>query len=334
MKTASSRSFRKLIADNVLYICLLMIIVIIAAIAPSFLSLGVLTDILTQSAPRIVLAMGLLVVIISCGIDMTVGRLAGLTAIISGSLAQTAAYNLKFWPGLPEFPIWVPILAAMLAGLLVGCITGTIVSRLKVPAFLATLGMQMIIYGISLLLINKKPNHSQPLAGYRTVFSDFGTGTVAGISYLAIIAIAVMILTHIMLTKTTLGKNIFAIGGNREAAVVSGINVHRIEIFTYALCGFLAGLAGVMLAARTGSATPSYGEGYELDAIASCIIGGASFTGGIGSVPGAFLGVIIFNVINYGLTFIGLSSYFQYIVKGLIIVFAVALDMRKYARNS
>ena len=275
-----------------------------------------------------------MVVIISCGIDMTVGRLAGLCAIISGTLAQTATYNLKFWPGLPELPIWVPIAAAMGVGLLVGCITGMIVSRLSVPAFLATLGMQMIIYGASLLLINKKPNHSQPLAGYVNSFTAFGTGSIGGISYLAIIAIAVMVLIHIMLTKTTLGKNIFAIGGNREAAIVTGINVHRIEIFTYALCGLLAGLAGVMLAARTGSGTPTYGEGYELDAIASCIIGGASFTGGIGSVPGAFLGVIIFNVINYGLTFIGLSSYFQYIVKGLIIVFAVALDMRKYARRA
>ncbi len=334
MKTTNRAGLRRLMMDNVLYGCLLLMIVLIAIIAPNFLSLGVLTDILTQSAPRIVLAMGLLVVIISCGIDMTVGRLAGLCAIISGSLAQSIAYNLKFWPGLPEFPIWVPILVAISAGLAVGSITGLIVSKLKVPAFLATLGMQMIIYGAALVLINKKPNHSQPLAGYIDSFYRFGTGSVGGISYLAIIAIVVMVLIHIMLTRTTLGKNIFAIGGNREAAIVSGINVHKIEIFTYALCGFLAGLAGVMLAARTGSATPSYGEGYELDAIASCIIGGASFTGGIGSVPGAFLGVIIFNVINYGLTFIGLSSYFQYIVKGMIIVFAVALDMRKYAHNS
>ncbi len=334
MENGKKLDFRSLITDNVLYICLISLIVVIAVISPSFLSLGVVTDILTQSAPRIVLAMGLLVVIISCGIDMTVGRLAGLSAIVSGSLAQSMTYNLKFWPGLPEFPILVPIIMAMLVGLAVGCITGIIVSKLSVPAFLATLGMQMVIYGTSLILINKKPNHSQPLAGYLDAFNRFGTGTIGGISYLAIIAIAVMILIHIMLTKTTLGKNIFAIGGNREAALVSGINVRRIEIFTYALCGLLAGLAGVMLAARTGSATPSYGEGYELDAIASCIIGGASFTGGIGSVPGAFLGVIIFNVINYGLTFIGLSSYYQYVVKGLIIVFAVALDMRKYARKA
>lgn len=323
----------KLFTNNVLYICLFAMIVVIAVISPSFLSLGVLSDILTQSAPKTVLAMGLLVVIISSGIDMTVGRLAGLCAVISGTLAQEAAYSLKFWQGLPQLPFWVPILAAMAAGLLIGCVTGIVISKFRVPAFLATLGMQMILYGGTLLLINKKPNHSQPLAGYEANFIRFGTGAVGRLSYLVILSLAVMVLVHLLLTRTTLGKNIFAVGGNREAARVSGINVRKVEIFTYALSGTLAGLAGAMLAARTGSATPSYGEGYELDAIASCIIGGASFSGGIGSVPGAFLGVIIFNVINYGLTFIGLSSFWQYIVKGLIIVFAVALDMRKYSRD-
>jgi methyl-galactoside transport system permease protein len=165
MRTANRLNIRRLLTDNVLYICLIAMIAIIATIAPSFLSLGVLTDILTQSAPRVVLAMGLLVVIISCGIDMTVGRLAGLCAVVSGTLAQSATYNLKFWPGLPEMPIWVPIIAAMLVGLLVGCITGMVISRLSVPAFLATLGMQMVIYGFSLVLINKKPNHVNRGAG-------------------------------------------------------------------------------------------------------------------------------------------------------------------------
>ena len=127
---------------------------------------------------------------------------------------------------------------------------------------------------------------------------------------------------------TTLGKNIYATGGNREAAKVAGINVFKIDMFVYILSGALAALAGCMLAARTGSANATYAEGYEMDAIASCIIGGASFTGGIGNVPGAFLGVIIFSVISYGLTFVGLSSYWQNIAKGLIIIVAVALDMR------
>lgn len=154
-----------------------------------------------------------------------------------------------------------------------------------------------------------------------------------GINYLVIVAFVVMIAVYIILNMTTLGKNIYATGGNREAAKVAGINVFKIDMFVYILSGALAALAGCMLAARTGSANATYAEGYEMDAIASCIIGGASFTGGIGNVPGAFLGVIIFSVISYGLTFVGLSSYWQNIAKGLIIIVAVALDMRKYGSD-
>lgn len=320
--------------DKILYICLVLMIIIIAIISPSFISLRVLSDVLIQSAPKVLLAMGMLVVIIAGGMDMTVGRLAGLGAVVAGTFAQTYDYYLKFWPNLPELPIIVPMLVSIAVGLVSGAITGFVISKLHVPAFLAGLGLQLIIYGGNLLFLKKAPNNSQPLAGYKQSFTKFGTGSVIGINYLVLVAIAVMIFTYILLNKTTLGKNIYATGGNREAAKVSGINVFHVDMFVYLLSGALAAFAGCMMAARTGSATAVYAEGYEMDAIASCIIGGASFAGGIGNVPGTFLGVIIFSVINYGLTFIGLSSYWQYIVKGLIIIVAVALDMRKYASKS
>ena len=267
-----SKNMSKILMDNILYICLLLMIVIIAIISPSFISVRVLSDVLTQSAPKMLLAVGMLVVIIAGGMDMTVGRLAGL-------------------------------------------------------------GLQLIIYGGNLLFMKKAPNNSQPLAGFKESFTKFGTGSVAGVNYLIIVAFVVMIAVYIILNMTTLGKNIYATGGNREAAKVAGINVFKIDMFVYILSGALAALAGCMLAARTGSANATYAEGYEMDAIASCIIGGASFTGGIGNVPGAFLGVIIFSVISYGLTFVGLSSYWQNIAKGLIIIVAVALDMRKYGSD-
>lgn len=320
--------------DNMLYICLILMIVIIAIISPSFISLRVFSDVLIQSAPKVLLAMGMLVVIIAGGMDMTVGRLAGLGAVVAGTFAQTYDYYLKFWPGLPELPLIVPILVAVALGLVSGTITGFVISKFHVPAFLAGLGLQLIIYGGNLLYLKKAPNNSQPLAGFKESFMKFGTGGIFGVNYLVIVAIAVMIFVYILLNKTTLGKNIYATGGNREAAKVAGINVFKIDMFVYLLSGVLAALAGCMMAARTGSATAAYAEGYEMDAIASCIIGGASFAGGIGNVPGTFLGVIIFSVINYGLTFIGLSSYWQFIVKGLIIIVAVALDMRKYASRS
>lgn len=324
----------KILMDNILYICLLAMIIIIAIISPSFVSVRVLSDVLIQSAPKILLAMGMLVVIISGGMDMTVGRLAGIGAVMAGTFAQTSDYYLKFWPGIGEMPLIVPILVSLAVGAMSGVITGLVISKLNVPPFLAGVGLQLVLYGGNLLLLKKAPNNNQPLAGFKTSFTAFGTGSFMGINYLALVAIAVMVVIFILLNRTTLGKNIYATGGNRMAAKVAGINTFRIDMFVYILSGVLAAFAGCMMAARTGSATAAYAEGYEMDAIASCIIGGASFAGGIGNVPGTFLGVIIFSVINYGLTFIGLSSYWQYIVKGLIIVFAVALDMRKYASGS
>lgn len=330
----NSKKISKLLINNILYICLLLMIVVITIVSPSFLSVRVLSDVLIQSAPKILLAMGMLVVIVAGGMDMTVGRLAGLGAVISGTLAQQATYYLKFWPSLPELPIIIPIVVSFIVGMAVGAATGVIISKFRVPAFLTGLGLQQIIYGGNLLFLRKEPNSSQPLAGFKASFTEFGTGSIFGVSYLIIVAFVVMILVFVLLNMTTLGKNIYATGGNREAAKVAGIDVFKIDMFVYMLSGALAAFAGCMLAARTGSANATYAEGYEMDAIASCIIGGASFTGGIGNVPGTFLGVIIFSVINYGLTFVGLSSYWQYIVKGLIIIVAVALDMRKYASQN
>ncbi|CUX57137.1 Galactoside transport system permease protein MglC [Clostridium sp. C105KSO15] len=314
-----------------LYIIMIIMIGAIAMISPRFLSLRVLTDILTQSSTRILVALGCMFIIVSGSADLSGGRVVGLTAVVAGSLAQTSEYYIKFWPGLPEMPIFIPVLAAVLVGVLVGAFNGIAVAKLKVPAFLATLGTQMVVYGINCLYFNKAPNNSQPLGGYLKSFSRIGTGNIAGIPYLVIIALGCAVAVWILQTKTCLGKEIFAVGGNPIAAKVSGINVFKILMITYMLAGALYGLAGCLEATRTGSASSSYGLSYELDAIASCIVGGCSAGGGVGTVGGVVFGVLIFNIINYGLTFIGLSSYWQFIVKGLIIIIAVAIDVRKYA---
>jgi ABC-type glucose/galactose transport system, permease component len=202
-----------------------------------------------------------------------------------------------------------------------------------VPAFLATLGSQMILFGVSSLYFNKAPNNSQPLGSFTEGFSSFGSGSVLEVPYLIIVAAVCLVAVWLLLTKTCMGKDIFAVGGNPEAARVSGISLFKMQMITFTLAGLLYGLSGSMEAARTGSATSAYGNAYELDAIASCIVGGCSITGGVGTVGGVFAGVIIFNVISYGLTFIGISPYWQNVVKGLIIIGAVALDVRKYARK-
>lgn len=322
---------KSFLMDYAIYLILTALVIIIAVISPKFLSIKVAKDILMQSAVRIVVAMGCMFIIISGSADLSGGRMVGLAALIAASLAQSATASLKFFPNLPELPIIVPVLAAMFVGMCFGIFNGLVVSKLKVPAFLATLGTQMIIFGCSSLYFNMEPNKSQPLGGLLKSFRFLGSGSVLGIPVIVMIALAVMLVVWILLTKTCLGKEIFAVGGNLEAARVSGINVFKIQMITYSIAGACYGLAGAMEAARTSSATSAYGLSYELDAIASCIVGGCSVAGGVGSVGGVFAGVIIFNVLSYGLTFIGISPYWQNVVKGLIIIGAVALDVRKYA---
>ncbi len=334
LKEKNSFNLKSFMMNHALHLIMVLMIVVIACISPKFLSLRVLRDILTQSSTRIVVALGCMFVIISGSADLSGGRTVGLAAVIAGSLAQQAAYGLKFWPELPELPVIVPVLVSILAGLVLGCANGFIVAKLKVPAFLATLGTQMVVYGANCLYFNKAPNNSQPLGGYLPGFSSLGTGNIAGIPILVIIALVLCVVVWVLQTKTCLGKEIFAVGGNLEAARVSGINVFKIQMITYSIAGACYGLAGCLEAARTGSASSSYGLSYELDAIAACIVGGCAASGGVGTVPGVFFGVIIFNIINYGLTFIGLNTYWQFVVKGVIIITAIAIDIRKYATKN
>ena len=332
MKTAKNRLNQKsFLVDYAIYLILAMLIIVITVINPKFLSLNVAKDIMMQSAVRIIVAMGCMFIIISGSADLSGGRMVGLTALVSASLAQKATAGLKFWETLPELPAIVPVLAAVVVGICFGLFNGLIVSKLKVPAFLATLGSQMMLFGISSLYFNKAPNNSQPLGSLTEGFRFLGSGSILGIPVIVLIAVAVMVAVWVMLTKTCVGKEIFAVGGNMDAAKISGINVFKIQMLTYSIAGACYGLAGALESARTSSATSAYGLGYELDAIASCIVGGCSIAGGVGTVGGVFAGVIIFNVISYGLTFIGISPYWQNVVKGLIIIGAVALDVRKYA---
>jgi methyl-galactoside transport system permease protein len=194
------------------------------------------------------------------------------------------------------------------------------------------------VYGVNSLYFDRPPYGAQPIGGLDRRFSSLGSGYVGfdglySIPYIVIIAVVVTLITYVLFNKTTYGKNIYAIGGNAEAAKVSGVNVGRTLILVYFIAGILFGLGGTLEAARTGGATNNYGNGYELDAIAACVVGGVSNLGGIGTVPGIVIGVLIFSVINYGLTFINMSPYWQQIVKGAIIIAAVAIDIRKYLKK-
>lgn len=323
------------VMQRAIFFVLILLVLGIAIADSNFLAFSTLRDILQQSSTRSIIALGAAFILITGGVDLSSGRVVGFTAVISASMLQIDTYANRFFPDLPQLWVGLPIIIGIIVGLIVGMVNGLIISKLHVPPFIATLGMMVAIYGLNSIYFDMAPNHSQPIGGLREDFRTFGSGYIDfgggySLPYIVLIAIAVAFICWIIFNKTRLGKNMYAIGGNVQAAHVSGINVSRNLIGIYAIAGALYGLAGVLEAARTGGATNNYGNMYELDAIAACVVGGVSTAGGIGTVPGVMAGVLIFGVINYGLTFIGVNPYWQLIIKGLIIVAAVSFDIRRY----
>lgn len=332
-----SVQIKNLLVEKVIYIVLLALIIVVVVIEPKFLSLTNFKNIFAQSATRIIIALAAGMVLIVRGADLSTGRMIGLAAVISASLMQQANYAYRMYPDLQELPVIVPVLLVMTICALLGAITGVAVSVLKVPPIIATLSMQLILYGASSIYFDRPPYGAQPIGGISPNIIKIGTGYIKlgklQIPYLILIAITICAITWIVWNKTKFGKYMFAIGGNPEAAKVSGVNVVRTQILVYSAAAVLYAIAAVLEVGRIGSASNTTGNGYEMDAIAACVVGGVSMSGGIGSVGGIVIGVLIFTVINYGLAFIGVNMYWQYIVKGLVILLAVVIDMRKYAKR-
>ena len=328
------RKFSEILLDYALYIVLGAMILAVIIADPSFISLKNITNILSQASTRGILALGVAGLIVLQGTDLSVGRVLGLCAIISASLLQSSTYAARMYPDLPALPIIVPMLISVLIGAIFGAINGFGVAKLKVHAFIITLGTQLIAYGISCIYIDRPPLGARPIANLDERYVDFVTGSLklgsVEIPYLIFYLIIVAVIMWFIWNKTTLGKNMFAIGGNPEAAAVSGVNIFKNIMIIFIISGVLYGLAGFLEAGRVGSATSNTGINYELDAISACVVGGVSFSGGIGTIPGVLIGTLILQFINYGLNFIGISPYYQYIIKGLIIIFAVSIDVRKY----
>jgi methyl-galactoside transport system permease protein len=332
---ARQKAIKDFSLQYAIYLVFLALIIGITINSPDFLSIQNLRNILSMSATRIIIAMGIGGVLLTGGTDLSAGRQVGLAAVVSASLLQFMAYPRRMYPNLPELPIWIPILIAMAACAVLGLLNGVIVAYLKVPPFIATLGTMVATYGICSIYFDRPPYGAQPIGGLRKDLTTLGSGYIGfdgtySIPYIVIIALIVAAIIWVLHNKTRFGKNLYAIGGNPDAAKVSGVPVSKNLIIVYTLAGALYGLAGMLEAARTGGATNNYGNGYELDAIAACVVGGVSTSGGIGTVPGMIIGVLIFSIISYGLTFINMNPYWQQIIKGLIIIAAVALDIRKY----
>jgi inositol transport system permease protein len=307
-------------------IFLIFAVMVLAAslLSPAFLSTTNLINIVRQMSIVGLIALGVTGIIVSAGIDLSSGSVVGLTAVVAASLAQSPDNTSAFYPGL-HLPLIVPVVAACLVGALVGLINGTLVAKTRIPPFIATLGTFTAIRGAANLYTG-----GRPISDLTDDYDFIGQGDVFGVPVPIIILVVMAVVTHILYAHTKFGKYIYAIGGNEQAARVSGINAARYKMLIYVYASFLAGLAGVVVSSRIGSGQPGLGVGYELDAIAAAVIGGTSLSaGGIGTVAGTIVGALIIGVLNNTLDLMNVSAFWQQIVKGCIIVGAVILDQLK-----
>ncbi len=330
----SKDEWKDFFINNAIFIVIFAIIIFIIIKEPAFVSVAVFKNILTQSSVRLILAFGVAGIIILQGTDLSLGRSVGFAAVISASLLQRPDYPALFYPGMGQLPLIVPMLVAIIVCVIFSAINGYVVAKFLIHPFLATMGMMITLYGILSIYFASGAPGPQPIGGHDVRYTELAVGSTLGVPNLVIFASVISVIIWVLWNKTTFGKNMYAVGGNPEAAKVSGVNVLKTTVLVYSLAGVMYGIGGYLEAARIGSANNGTGFGYELDAIAACVVGGISFSGGIGKVSGAIAGVLMFTIISYGMTFMGMDMNYQYILKGVIIVAAVALDTKKYLKKA
>ena len=336
MKAMSRKDRNRAIVDilmnNAMFIIIFVAVLAIAAVRPRFLSLPSIINIINLTAAKLPIALGVGGCIILAGTDISAGRQVGLAACISAGLQLTVN---KLFPGLPVMPIWVALLAVISVGCVIGFVNGFCMAKFKLHPFIVTLSTQLIVYGLVLMFMMLGTNSGQTLSGMSDGYREFVAGELFKVGKTVVpnyvlYSLIITIVVWVIWNKTTFGKNMFAVGSNEEAANVSGVNVTKTIVLTFMLAGALYAITGFMDAARIASVNATTGLNYEADAIAACVIGGISFVGGIGKVSGAIIGVLLLQVIFVGLNFLSVDPNLLYIVKGLIILVACAIDMRKY----
>jgi inositol transport system permease protein len=326
-RSVNRERFNGFIRKYAIVFILLAMLIAMTFLSEAFLTWRNLLNIVRQISVVGLIAIGVTMVIITGGIDLSSGSVLALAAVVATSLAQRLDWADIKYPGL-DVPIIVPVVAALAVGALCGLVNGSLIANFKIPPFIATLGMMTVARGFALIYSER------PVSGLRDDYNFIGQGYIPpgapfGIPVPIIILLVVAFAAHILLNNTRFGRHIYALGGNEQAARISGINIGRVKIGVYAIAGLLAGLAGLVLSSRIGSGQPGLGLGYELDAIASAVIGGTSLSGGIGTIWGTIVGALIIGVLNNGLDLLNVSAYWQTIVKGSIIVVAVIIDERK-----
>lgn len=324
----TKKNGRSIFKDFGLIIIFLVLVLVLAVISGgAFVKPGNMISVLKQTAVNGILAMGMAFVILSGGIDLSVGSTVGLTGVVACMLAHPMVAGVADGPG--QYPLIVPVLAALAVGALIGALNGVGIAYGTIPPFIVTLGMMTIVRGLALIISGGSPVFDVT-SGFEAIASlKFG-----GIPVLAVYLVIVVAICAFIMQKTVFGRRIYAIGGNETAASVSGINVKKYRVAVYTIAGLLAGLCGLLTASRTITGAPTAGQSYEMDAIAAVVIGGVSMSGGAGKWHGVVIGALMIAVIANGLDIMRVDSNFQPVIKGLIIIFAVLMDIRGKRRKS
>lgn len=295
---------------------LVLMVIALSITTETFLVTNNLISVLRQVCVNTFIAFGITLVLIGGGIDLSVGSVVAAAGVIAVRMANSG------------MPVAIAVGTALLFGAVIGLLNGYVISHTTIPPFIVTLSVQIIIRGVSYLLTGGLPAQST-----NTAFNNLGTGSVLGLPIPVIIVIIVFIILYLILNKTKFGRHIYATGGNRVAARFAGVDTKWVTMRTFMISGIMAALAGVVLAARLYSGQPSVGEGFERDAIAASVLGGTSFNGGIGTLSGTIIGVLIIGILNNGMNLLKISSYWQFVVKGCCILGAVYLDFLKKSRS-
>ena len=319
------------IKGNPIVVMMTLVSLIVGCTIKNFFSLNNFNVLMGNTTIRFLIALGVSGCLITKGTDLSAGRQAALAATLTGVMVQRADYASRLFTWMPEMNMWAVLLIVIAIGAVIGTITGLIISYLSVPPFIATLGIQTIVYGFNLIYTN-----AQPIGGFSQPFKDFfnwkilSFGDFKGFSGYILFMVLFGLLFWFIYNKTTHGKYMYAIGGNENAAEVSGVNVRRSKTLIYMTAGMMYAFAGFLMTGKSGGASASMGVSYELEAIAGCTIGGVSTTGGIGTIGGILVGVLVFELLKIIMQFIGVDPNYNYIVQGLVVITAVALDIRKY----
>jgi ribose/xylose/arabinose/galactoside ABC-type transport system permease subunit len=288
---------------------LFLLCVLFGVLSPHFFTTSNVLNVMEQTSLNAVIAVGMTYVILSGGIDLSVGSLVALAGVVMASVLKTGA------------PVSVSILAGLGVGVACGLVNGSLVTLGRLPPFIATLGMMSVARGLALLYTD-----GRPISGFEAGFRSIATGRIGFVPIPVVVALAVYVVAHLVLARSRFGRYVYAIGGNEEAARLSGVPVRFHKTMVYALSGLTSGLASVLLTARLNSAQPIAGIMYELDAIAATVIGGTSLLGGTGSIGGTLIGALVIGVLRNGLNLLGISSFLQQVIIGVVIVGAVLVD--------